>query len=207
MEKEQLVKKIKQGKLNYVNRTWFVMKQQTSVNKIKHYDPEQMCDVYEEQVVSNWVCEVEIPYNCVNEEWFQIEAIQKDSANVRYFERLASGAVWKKLLDMGGENLQYIKPQTPEMQAYAKELSVENIGYFDSFTELDIRELLMHKGVAIKALNGVWSVYKKNNSGGVGKELCWLRLEDCTDTDFFYNKAIENDPYAAEAIVELAFSL
>jgi hypothetical protein len=105
MEKEQLVQKIKQGKLGYVNGVWFVMKRLTSVNEIKRYDPEQMCDVYEEQVATSWVREVDVSYNCVNEEWFQIEAIQKEPANVRYFESLASDAVCEaiaKLAMQGG---------------------------------------------------------------------------------------------------------
>ena len=33
---------------------------------------------------------------------------------------------------------------------------------------------------------------------------CSLRVEDSINADFFYNKAIENDPNAAEAIVEMA---
>lgn len=204
MNKEEFLQRVKQGKLGYADGAWFIMKQYTSVNKIKHYDPEQMCDVYEEQVSTNWLRDVNVPIDFVNEEWFQIEAIQRDPANIKHFDYLASDAVWKKLLDMGGKNLQYLTPQTSEMQAYAKDLSVENIGYFDSFTEEDVKELLMQDGIFIKAWDGAWSVYKKNRSGSAEKELCWLRLEDCIDTDFFYNKAMENDPYAADAIVKLA---
>ena len=126
MEKEELVKKVKQGKLGYANGVWFIMKHLTSVNRIKHYDPEQMCDVYEEQVVTNWVQDVNVPADIVNEEWFQIEAVQREPANIKHFDHLASDAVWKKLLDIGGENLQYLKHQTPEMQAYAKELNAES---------------------------------------------------------------------------------
>ena len=204
MNIEELIRRVLQGDLDYVNGAWFIMRQETSVNKIKHYDPEQMYEVSEEKVVTNWVQDVKVPVDFVNEEWFQIAAIRKTPANIKRFDYLASDAVWKRLLDMGGENLRYLTPQTPEMKAYAKELSVKNIGYFDSFTEQDVKELLMQDGFFIKASNGAWFVYKKNRSDGVEKKLCSLRVEDSINADFFYNKAIENDPNAAEAIVEMA---
>lgn len=204
MNTEELIRRVLQGNLDYVNGAWFIMRQETSVNTIKHYDPEQMYEVSEEKVVTNWVQDVKVPADFVNEEWFQIAAIRKTPANIKRFDYLASDAVWKILLDMGGENLRYLTPQTPEMKAYAKKLSVKNIGYFDSFTEQDVKELLMQDGFFIKASNGTWCVYKKNRSDGVEKKLCSLRVEDCAAADFFYNKAIENDPYAAEAIVEKA---
>ena len=204
MNTEELIRRVLQGDLDYVNGAWFIMRQETSVNKIKHYDPEQMYEVSEEKVVTNWVQDVKVPVDFVNEEWFQIAAIRKTPANIKRFDYLASDAVWKRLLDMGGENLRYLTPQTPEMKAYAKELSVKNIGYFDSFTEQDVKELLMQDGFFIKASNGAWFVYKKNRSDGAEKKLCSLRVEDSINADFFYNKAIENDPNAAEAIVEKA---
>ena len=204
MNTEELIRRVLQGDLDYVNGAWFIMRQETSVNKIKHYDPEQMYEVSEEKVVTNWVQDVKVPADFVNEEWFQIAAIRKTPANIKRFDYLASDAVWKSLLDMGGENLRYLTPHTPEMKAYAKELSVKNIGYFDSFTEQDVKELLMQDGFFIKASNGAWFVYKKNRSDGAEKKLCSLRVEDSINADFFYNKAIENDPNAAEAIVEMA---
>ena len=204
MNTEELIRRVLQGNLDYVNGAWFIMRQETSVNTIKHYDPEQMYEVSEEKVVTNWVQDVKVPADFVNEEWFQIAAIRKTPANIKRFDYLASDAVWKILLDMGGENLRYLTPQTPEMKAYAKELSVKNIGYFDSFTEQDVKELLMQDGFFIKASNGTWCVYKKNRSDGVEKKLCSLRVEDSINADFFYNKAIENDPNAAEAIVKMA---
>ncbi|WP_295057184.1 hypothetical protein [uncultured Fibrobacter sp.] len=44
------------------------MRQETSVNKIKHYDPEQMYEVSEEKVVTNWVQDVKVPNSCYSKD-------------------------------------------------------------------------------------------------------------------------------------------
>ncbi len=202
MNAEEIKKIVAQNALKFDNGHWFVMVQQVHEKTIKNYNPEIMYEESRNVTFFDWTKGTMIPISCESEEWFQIEAIRKEPANVCYFKRLASDRVWKLLLEQNGEYLRYLKPQTQEMKAYAKRINPENIALFDEISLSDAKELLMQKNIAIRPSTVGWAVVKKIGNGE--KELCILPVEQYSDVDFFYRKAIECDINAAGYIVELA---
>ena len=95
------IQEIKNNAIIYEDGRWYICKQVSSTIKLKD-DPDSSSQWHNnivETSLTKWVKSDLIPENYANEEWFQLEAIQKNPSNIQHFKSIASDAVWQKMLD------------------------------------------------------------------------------------------------------------
>ena len=197
------IQKIKNNAIIYEDGKWYICKQVSSTIKLKE-DPDSSSQWHNNIVETSQTKLVKgdlIPENYANEEWFQLKAIQTNPSNIQHFKSIASDAVWQKMLDKDGKNIEYLNPQKTEYQDYAKKINPEYIQYFNPLGESDAIALLSLPNLHIKVELGHWNIYKET------KKLCTLPLGNYFNKDFFYKKAFEESNFKKEnaiAIVEKA---
>ena len=200
-ESDEIKKQIENNHIRYLDGSWYICELYLQREKIKKNDDplNSWGGGIDETSHAQWKKTKSIPDAFTKSEWFQIKVLEKDPNNIKYIKDIASDKVWQFLLSKyGGQYIRYLKPETAEMQKFAREIDPENIRYFSIIRESDAKTLLSLPNHFVGKDNGGWCIHIE------GKKLCDIPLNRYFDKKFFYQNAYKYNSNYANTIADLA---
>lgn len=199
--RELLIEEIRKNALKFENGQWWTFREDIRYDTQSRYDPETQHEEVQEILRRVLVRDKNLS-EYADDEWFQLEAVNKDTSNIQNISN-PSAAVWKNALQKDSSCIRFINPQTAEMQAFAKNLSVDSIRFFSPIYEEDAKLFMQQEGIFVKKNPDGWCFYKRTKFGN-DERMCFVPLEKYNDKYFFFIKSLSRNPDVVSNIVDLA---
>ena len=199
--RELLIEEIRRNALKFENGQWWTLREDVRYDTRSFYDPETQHEEVQEVLCRVLVRDKNLS-EFADDEWFQLEVVNKDVTNIQNI-RNPSAAVWKNALQKDCLYIRFIKQQTAEMQAFAKNLSVDSIRFFTPMYEEDAKLFMQQEGIFVKKDSNGWSFYRRTKLGN-DERMCSVPLEKYNDKCFFFINSLPRNKDLVSNIVDLA---
>ena len=199
--RELLIEEIRRNALKFENGQWWTLREDVRYDTRSFYDPETQHEEVQEVLCRVLVRDKNLS-EFADDEWFQLEVVNKDVTNIQNIRNL-SAAVWKNALQKDCLYIRFIKQQTAEMQAFAKNLSVDSIRFFTPMYEEDAKLFMQQEGIFVKKDSNGWSFYRRTKLGN-DERMCSVPLEKYNDKCFFFINSLPRNKDLVSNIVDLA---
>ena len=199
--RELLIEEIRRNALKFENGQWWTLREDVRYDTRSFYDPETQHEEVQEVLCRVLVRDKNLS-DFADDEWFQLEVVNKDVTNIQNI-RNPSAAVWKNALQKDCLYIRFIKQQTAEMQAFAKNLSVDSIRFFTPMYEEDAKLFMQQEGIFVKKDSNGWSFYRRTKLGN-DERMCSVPLEKYNDKCFFFINSLPRNKDLVSNIVDLA---